>query len=311
MLRSFILASLAATGALLLSVVPARAVILYSTGSTTANTTSPADPDAGGGWDYEGDFGLFLGTPIAPNYFVTAAHIGGSVGDTFAYGGVSYTTTAVSDDPNSDLAIWKVSGTFPSYAPLYTNAGGEVGQTLYDFGRGTQRGTAVMVNGALAGWQIGASDNLQRWGQNVVDSIQQGMLVANFSATSSLAYECTLSVGDSGGGVFIKQNGIWSLAGINYGVSGPYSFSSDGADNFNAAIFNQAGLYVNNGATPPVYEAGTGPGQFSATEIAAELGFIDSVAGVPEPSSVRLGELGAAGILLWAFCRRRVADAAV
>jgi hypothetical protein len=291
------------------SVAPARAIILDSTDDPTANTTAPDDPDAAGGWDYEGQFDGYLGTPIAADYFITAAHIGGSVGDTITYQGDTYTTTAVSTDPDTDLRIWKVSGDFPDYAPLFTTPGGEVGQTLYVFGRGTQRGSAVTVNGSLAGWQWGTYDDVQRWGQNVVDSIQQGFLVANFDspANGGLANEATLSAGDSGGGVFIKQNGMWSLAGINYGVTSPYSLSPDGSNPFDAAIFAQDGLYSPDDDN--VYVPVTGPGSFYSTEIAGRLSYIDSVIGVPEPSSAALGGLWGGGFLLfwaWAFRRRRV-----
>ena len=50
---------------------------------------------------------LFLGTPIASNYFITAKHIGGSVVQTFILNGTTYTTTAVFPDPSSDLQIWQ------------------------------------------------------------------------------------------------------------------------------------------------------------------------------------------------------------
>lgn len=56
---------------------------------------------ANSGWQYEGQFGSFLGTVIASNYFITAKHIGGSVGDTFVFSGVNYTTTAVFPDPRA------------------------------------------------------------------------------------------------------------------------------------------------------------------------------------------------------------------
>ena len=55
--------------------------------------------------------GIYLGTPIASNYFITAKHIGGSIGQTISFGGTNYTTTAVFPDPASDLQIWKIAGT--------------------------------------------------------------------------------------------------------------------------------------------------------------------------------------------------------
>lgn len=121
---------------------PASGVILWSTGDPTYNTTEPGGALAGSGWQYEGGWGSFLGTPIAPSYFITARHVGGAVGDTFTYRGVNYTTVACYDDPGSDLRIWKVNGLFPTFAPLYT-ANDELGKSLVVFGRGTQRGDPI------------------------------------------------------------------------------------------------------------------------------------------------------------------------
>src|SRR5690348_18469583 len=105
---------------LLIAIAQSRGVILYGTGDPSANTTPPTGPLANSGWQYEGQFGSFLGTAIGPNYFLTAKHIGGSVGQTFLFNNVSYTTTAAFPDPSSDLQLWQVSGTLPAYAPLYS-----------------------------------------------------------------------------------------------------------------------------------------------------------------------------------------------
>src|SRR4029077_8690414 len=67
----------------LLAVTPSRAVILYGTDDPGENTTAPGGALADSGWQYEGQFIGFLGTVIASNYFVTANHIGGSVGQVF------------------------------------------------------------------------------------------------------------------------------------------------------------------------------------------------------------------------------------
>ena len=41
------------------------------------NTTQPtAKRYLNSGWQYEGDLGPFSGTPIAPQYYITAQHIG-------------------------------------------------------------------------------------------------------------------------------------------------------------------------------------------------------------------------------------------
>src|ERR1043165_3665729 len=119
-----------------LNLVSARAVIFYSTGDPNYNTTAPGDSLTNSGWQYEGTWGGFLGTPIAPKYFVTARHVGGRLGDSLLFRGVAYPTSAVYDNPDSDVRIWRICGTFPDYSPIYTNAN-EVGQSCVVIGRGT------------------------------------------------------------------------------------------------------------------------------------------------------------------------------
>src|SRR4030095_4654023 len=114
-----------------------------------------------------------LGTPIASNFFITAAHFGGTPGELFNFQGVNYVTDAFFDDPNSDLRIWKVTGTFPTFAPLYTKSD-EVGKSFVVFGRGTQRGAQVTSAGMVRGWLWGNSDAVQRWGTNDVSRINNG-----------------------------------------------------------------------------------------------------------------------------------------
>jgi hypothetical protein len=89
--------------------------------------------------------------------------------------------------------------------------------------------------------------------------------------------EAHLSSGDSGGAVFVfnPTTHRWELAGINLGVDGPFSFSSNGANPFNAAMFDTSGLFVDGG--DPTWVAAPNPSAFYATEIAAHRRFIESV----------------------------------
>src|SRR5450432_1919796 len=105
--------------AMLTGAVVAHGVILFRTGDPTANTNEPTGEFAGSGWQYEGTFGAFLGTAIAPHYFVTAKHLG-QLSDKFVYLGVNYAIAAGFADPKSDLRIFEVGGTLPNYAPLYS-----------------------------------------------------------------------------------------------------------------------------------------------------------------------------------------------
>lgn len=268
------------------------AVILFGTDDPNANTTAPGGALANSGWQDEGLFDGFLGTAIGQNYFITAKHIGGNIGDTFTLDNLVFVTTAVFADPNSDLQIWKVAGVLPTYAPIYRGTpGSEVGSSLVVFGRGTQRGDPVYVgnDSHLGGWLWGPADGRERWGTNVVGSVETvsglgPLLRAPFDASGG-ANEAHLSAGDSGGGVFIFNviTDQWELAGINYGVDGPLSASTTGANPFLAAMFDTTGLYQEDdqGHWVPAVN----PTAFYSTEIAAHTEFIDSIATVPEPAT--------------------------
>lgn len=267
----------------------AAAVIFHSTSDPAFNTTAPTGELAGSGWDLQGRWGSFLGTPIAPNLFITARHVSVPPGAQFNFRGTNYPVIASHTDSQSDLRIHEVCGIFPAHAELYDGVS-EIGRTMVVFGRGTQRGVEVQgdrLGGIeLKGWQWGAADGVLRWGTNVVSSVAGAvaglgdLLAAKFDATGG-GGECHLSSGDSGGAVFILDGAAWKLAGINYAVDGPFNTTNTGAG-FNAAIFDTGGLYQLNQSTSswdynppsPVVDA---PSAFYATRISANLAWINSI----------------------------------
>src|SRR4051812_907555 len=84
----------------------AHAVILYR--SATRNTSAPTGTNANSGWQWQGNWaGGFTGTPIASQYFITAAHVGGGVGQNIYIAGKNHMTTKVWDDPSTDLMVYK------------------------------------------------------------------------------------------------------------------------------------------------------------------------------------------------------------
>ena len=279
-------------GALLSVVRFTNGIILYRTGDPTANTTAPGGTLANSGWQYEGTFGDYLGTPIAPHFFITAQHIGQN-SDKLVYRGANYTIVKSFDDPGTDLRIFQVVQTFSLFAPLYTRSD-EVGKHLVVIGRGTQRGTEVLSLGSLRGWQWGQSDKVQHWGENLVSAIKQRppggeMLYALFDK-AGLPNESHLSNGDSGGAVFLDDGGVWKLGGINYDVDGAFYTGPNGAGGFLAALFDQRGLFDENrhfvSGNAPV------PSGFYASRISSRIEWIDSVV---EPRLVNISTRATVG----------------
>ena len=280
----------------------AHAMAFYSTADITYNTTSPSisgTTPADGGWQWVGYWGSFQGAPIDAHHFISANHVGGTVGDSFTYQGINYTTVSTAGDSASDLRIWEVRETFPTWAPLYRNST-ESG-TLMVFGRGVTRGaevrTAVAVTGAqlnsLAGWQWGSYDGKLRWGQNTVAGIGAyggsgygNLIAATFDKTGG-ANECCLGIYDSSAPVFIKDGTIWKLAGVALSVSSGFSTTSGGST-FSAFIFDARGLYVNG-----ALQTGTSaiPSAFFATRISDHTPWIDGVLAQPLTATITLSNL--------------------
>lgn len=268
----------------LLAVLSPRAagIILLGTADPNANTSTPGDNS---GWQYEGQFNGFLGTPIGPRYFITANHIGGTVGDVFHFHGEVFTTTAlfVESGPGAtDLKIWQVDHDFATWAPLYTG-NSEPGQEVRVFGCGTQRGDAMVLDGQLKGWKWGPGDGRQRWGRNTVSgtttSYYDIFMYSNFDSPG-LVNEAHLSAGDSGGGEFILDHGLWKLAATNYGVDDLYAAADDGTE-FVASVFDGRGYYSkdDNGAFYLIDGTQNVPTAFYGTRVSPKLEWIKSVIG--------------------------------
>ncbi len=190
-------------------------------------------------------------------------------------------------------AFFKSARHSRAFAPLYTGSD-EVGKHLVVIGRGTQRGDAVTSSGSLRGWAWGSTDKVERWGENIVSAIKQrppaGDMIYALFDKAGLPNESHLSVGDSGGAVFLDDDGVWKLGGINYDVDGAFYTGPNGTGSFLAALFDQRGFYDENrhfvSGSAPV------PSGFYASRISSRVEWIDSVV---EPRLVNISSRATVG----------------
>lgn len=279
---------------LMVAMVPrSAAVILLASGDPLYHTTTPGDNS---GWQYQGNFRGCLGTPIAPHFFLTAKHIGDSTpGDVFDFHGDSYTTIVCYDSPSTDLRIWKVTAAkpFPTYAPLSSGAA-DLGTTATICGRGTQRGAEIVVAGQSKGWGWGYQDGVERWGRNTAVTVLTSppLLKCDFD-NPGIADECHASIGDSGGGMFVMENGLWRLAGITYSVDGPFR-TGPSDPGFWAALYDEGGLDNSNGTTWTSVPEQTAniPSSFYSSRVAASLSWIAATI-APESNALPAQSYGA------------------
>jgi hypothetical protein len=154
-----------------------------------------------------------------------------------------------------------------------------------------------VLDNTLRGWNWGPNDTVRRWGENDVDEIvpYQGhdLLYALFDQhmlPNDHPNEAHLSSGDSGGGVFIKDGGVWKLAGINFAVDD--LFAAPSADSkFDAAIFDARGYYTPLENDPTMFmqisDPNPVPTGFYASRVSSELAWICSV--IADPQVARQG----------------------
>ena len=231
----------------------AHAVIFMGTGDPSHNTSPPTGVLADSGWQFQGRWNGLFATAIAPDFFITAGHVGGESGQAFEFQGHPYMAVASYLAPEADLRLWRVVGTLPAYAPRYQGFS-EPGHGVVVFGCGTQRGAPVVVQNETKGWLWGVGDGMHRWGTNTINQVvdakgqtnsapvpQPGDLLSCTFDAEAGGDEVTLSGGDSGGGMFLFDDGQWKLAGINLAVEATFKSTMDGAE-FNAAIFDRGGL---------------------------------------------------------------------
>lgn len=234
----------------------------------------------------QGRFRGFLGTPIHPNYFITAQHVGISPTDTidFSQGpnAGSYAIVTWYDDPASDLRIVEIDGAFGDWA-LLNAAAIEVGQEVILFGRGGAPNGPVSVAGELKGWTAAARDGQVSWGRNEVSgTFGPDQVYARFDRFGG-ANEGGFSNGDSGGAwFFVDPLGVSRLLAISFAVTGPFQYDAGGVPDgapFEAALYDIGGLWVGSpGSETFVSDNPVDiPGVAFGTRISQSIGWIESI----------------------------------
>ncbi len=203
-------------------------------------TTNPSQLTAEwSGFDWNSVYSWRSGSAVAIDEFwiLSVRHVGGGVGNTLTANGLTHTVVQTVLGPTdtgqvkpTDLMLHRLDRPVSSYAPLYygsLNPGTKAiiagyGQTGQDYvtyytmtgGAGIKRVGTNKVNG---------TDRV------TTSAYSSQCLYMNF-LSGDTPYEAGLGTGDSGGGTFVKEGGVWKLAGINAyvdtnGTAGQYDSS--------------------------------------------------------------------------------------
>lgn len=297
-----------------------------------------------------------MNIPIAPNFALAAKHVAPRVGTSFVHFGITYTVTGRFDNPGVDVSVVRVDKSFESslLVPLYRPGGeSEVGKEAFIVTRGgfadkagefiiPDTGRNPSYAGQQAGWRFtGAGDSAATtWGMNRVAefvsasgaNIVKGddYLFHSFDApgtgdnVSGDAFrqgsEAMAGSGDSGGGVFIEQDGEWRLAGTIWAIGAGFYSSADRAnrDPYTGAFYDTRGMYYDGPDGQRVYitDENPVPNGFFAARLSKQMDWIlqstnftvpppRSAVTVPEAGSLPLASSAALLGLAAAGMRRR------
>ena len=204
---------------------------------------------------------VFLGTAIAPNWFITANH-------TALYGGLHtyYDSQGKAHDvikvlPNLGLAGWpdmalvQVAPVLPFYSRIArsqasSNQQGKVyGLGPSSWAHGSIRGSSGQVQ---ARYPVGTGPEQLRWGLAKF-GLSGGALGINWPFTASdpdIGTDCAgLVTGDSGGPIFLRQNGTDRNILIGVGTTGFMARNVNTKENSSAncvmaMVWDGAGIYA-------------------------------------------------------------------
>jgi hypothetical protein len=173
-------------------------------------TTAEAAP-SGLDWSYVYNYKGSSAVAVGANWLLTAAHVAddGGTGSIPADGTV-FNQLEIIFHPSADLALVRYDKSFPGSYSLYT------GGLLFD-----PKLTVILVGyGSIGsafdfGWtDNGSGKGTKRWGTQEISNTALDGFWMSFGLNDT-TYEAGTGVGDSGGGVFYDDGGIWKLAGIN------------------------------------------------------------------------------------------------
>ena len=173
-------------------------------------------------WNYVYNYNGSSAVAVGGSWLLTAAHVADDGNGSVSADGTTYYPLETVYHTEADLALVRLDKAFPGFYPLYI--GGLVDDPklevlLVGYGTmGTVRDFSWTDNGSGRG--------IKRWGSQEIDRTetfhyQVGSILRkssgfwmDFNLVNTM-YEAGVGEGDSGGGAFYNDEGVWKLAGIN------------------------------------------------------------------------------------------------
>lgn len=214
-----------------------RAIIVYGADSAGNQT----DPGAGNAWgsvvevaqptQVHNASAVYLGN----GYFLTAKHVDAIVGTDVKQvkvNGTLYTLDSAFGDKgvqlvenlpgvtgSVDMKLFKLVNAPVLPAIRLNTSAGDTGQVSYLVGYGWGKGTEI----ANQGWNWDINQIAKRWGGTIINLAATTENLFSYFSSAYGTNAATLTMGDSGSGMFEYQDGAWTLAGLSVDVRTLYA----------------------------------------------------------------------------------------
>jgi hypothetical protein len=229
--------------ALGLGIAVGASAVVVADGDGRGYTAPPPDDP---GFDHVGTIGSFTGVYIGRGWVLSAHHVDPEGEHPFVLAGVEYAAKPgsivrfeTSPGALADLVAFEILDP-PRLPPLVIAARTPApGDDVVMIGNGWTRASEAEYWSATWGEASSREPPVHRgferdgphtlrWGRNRVTQVGENLVVGNtrtrsfrsmFNEDGAVEGECAAVTGDSGGAVFVREEGRWALAGILFAVS--------------------------------------------------------------------------------------------
>lgn len=189
---------------------------------------------------------------VAPNWVLTARHVGGIVGGLCIVRGQWFQAAEIRPHPWLDLQLVRVTETLPGWHGLAPTPTPGTQVVIGGWGATT---TGPLDGGNGWNWN---GPHVETWGANVLENVGAAMMF-RFEAPSAPAWvphEASLAANDSGAGMFVQSpDGRLLLSGIAVSVSG-YGASMYGTSCYCIDVFPVREWILQTTGAPPARTVG-------------------------------------------------------
>lgn len=214
---------------LLASISVAKAIVTEDISRSESNPDG-YPPYTDFDWSFVYRVGGASGVAVASHWLLTAKHV--TPGD-ITVGSLTYHLLETTPHPSADIRLARYDQAFPGFYPIYTGGFPGIPAPAHNRLKGLMVGfgrTGNVLSETTYEWHGAETAGTKRWGDARIDAIGNGEGIGDYFvqyfSTNVTSYAAGAADKDSGGGVFVKSDNVWQLAGVMVSVipdASPYT----------------------------------------------------------------------------------------